>query len=157
MLSCCFCACWSSKSCLRFKSSSKALKAELDVNNDIQFSLSSSQGDGASFDFSVTRKIGPHVVRFYTVKNSYAHHYCHSRTRSVECEIESSYANFTPKMDLRLNKMLESFKSRYLTLCNKLWHNLNKSYDYSTSNEAIIETIECNEFTFLASGKMYNK
>lgn len=135
----------------------RAFKTELNTKNDIHFSLGGCQGDGASFDFSVNRKIGPHVVRFYTVKNHYANHYCHKHTRTIEYEIESSYANFTPKMDLKLDKMLESFKERYLTLCDKLWHNLNNSYDYSTSDKAIIETINCNDYTFLACGKMFNK
>lgn len=38
----------------------------------------------------------------------------------------------------------------------KIYKMLEKEYDYLTSDEAIIETIKCNEYTFLENGTMKN-
>jgi hypothetical protein len=59
----------------------------------------------------------------------------------------------------RLNKAIESLTER----CNdKLYsilegflYTLQKEYDYLTSRESIIETIECNEYDFLENGKLF--
>jgi hypothetical protein len=50
----------------------------------------------------------------------------------------------------RLEQSLDNFLDEVLT-------QLKNDYNYLTSREAIIETIECNNYTFLANGKMFNE
>ena len=56
-----------------------------------------------------------------------------------------SYYSSIPELNDCLKDRLEDFLS-----------NLRQSYDYLTSEKAIIETIEVNEYTFLENGKMFN-
>lgn len=77
-----------------------------------------------------------------TVKNSFANHYCHSRTRDIEfnyapedfCNVEEYVAGFETV-----------FRQVYLNICAYLLDELRKEYDYFTSEEFLIEDLKARE------------
>ena len=129
-----------------------------------------SQGDGACFDARINlEKIIKHIgdkkfnrlVKLWhngylgmTIeRNSYANHYCHQRTRYIDME------RFTSDRHRRLDALCELLKDYVaelrLELSTEIYRALEKDYDYLTSKEAIIETIEANEYEFLSTGKIF--
>lgn len=58
------------------------------------------------------------------------------------------------KEDATLDDLLEEYAGK---LCECYLKMLSEEYDYLTSEEAILETIEANEYTFEANGQMRNE
>lgn len=77
-----------------------------------------------------------------TVKNSFANHYCHSRTR----DIEFNYSNSDIEdIDCYKRGFENVFRQVYLNICAYLLDELRKEYDYFTSEEFLIEDLKARE------------
>jgi len=136
----------------------------------IYFSGFCSQGDGACFDAYINlEKIVQHLgdKRFNKLihliqegyisacigKTSYACHYSHQKTRYIDFTLD-----FSEKYK-RLWKLCYTFmeyvEELRLDLSHDIYRSLEKEYYYLTSKEAIIETIEANDYDFLENGKIF--
>jgi hypothetical protein len=144
-----------------------------DIDN-IYFSGFSSQGDGAMFEGTVNdftlfmEGINPHVQKVIKNKGldiswSVKHrgHYNHSGCREISFDAgnypgyyisgKGWQGNFQYNMD-----MLESnIESAFEDYCAHIYSTLEKEYEYLTSREQIIESIESNEYEFTQDGKIF--
>ena len=132
-------------------------------NAEILFSGFWSQGDGACFDadinlshFTTDKRIvdiARNYCDFRIEKTSYANHYSHEKTRYVE------YNGLDEKL-VRINealqKLSDTIEERRLSLSKQIYRDLEQEYEYQTSKEAIIETIQANEYDFFKDGKLYD-
>lgn len=118
------------------------------------------QFDGASFahDETARRFLGVpeelwEVVRWEFSNKNYSGS-SHGTTK-IEYEHVDSYGfyQFTPEEVEILDRAVERFAEKM----EEALRNLEKDYEYQTSDEAIIETILANEYTFRADGKMENE
>jgi hypothetical protein len=62
---------------------------------------------------------------------------------------------FTPEGWKQIDEIIENAQDIFADLVGNALNNLNKNYEYLTSEEAIIETIKANEYEFTADGKLY--
>lgn len=81
-------------------------------------------------------RIEGNIVR----KNNY---YCHENTVAFCTENQYLHSDIDKEIECEFRSLMKEFYS-----------NLEKEYDYLTSEEAIIETIEANEYEFDAEGNM---
>ena len=129
-------------------------------NADIAFSGFSSQGDGASFTADLDlSKFKPRFMEATQLDFSLvsglvrrlSSHYSHAQTCTVELAPDNDDVNAD------LVSMLEaSIEKERERLCKELYRSLEKYYDELTTDEAIKETIEANEWTFEKDGTMCN-
>lgn len=143
------------------------LKAEGFEDAEIQFSGFWLQGDGASFTASVNietflrkhksitrfKKLLPLVpvgdlsARIVRI----GHHYVHEYT--VKADVEMAWSNETEPLR-GLRSELEGFLTeRVRELSRKIYRSLESEYERQTSDEAIIETLKTNEYTFRENGE----
>jgi len=80
---------------------------------------------------------------FYNIKERYA-------TTSIEFEEQNNELEFTDKQQEILDRAKEIFDDKV----QEALVNLRESYEYLTGDEAIMETIEANEYEFTADGLM---
>lgn len=138
---------------------------------EIYFSGFSSQGDGACFEFR-----GLDIEKVWTIYKEHNkvkheewlkfylqefHHfqtrtinsrYSHALTREIACDYYSNREyRHLDKEAKRFEEWLESFR---LGLCHEIYRNLSDEYNGLTSEEAIVETIKCNDYEFTAEGKV---
>ena len=136
-----------------------------DVDN-VYFSLSYSQGDGAMFEYSGVkdklREMFAHTLSkrekvifaecttFASGKHRghYYHPGCCEHSIGLDFELWFDYPNCAKIADAIEENWIDFVKDKYNDLCHELYKNLNREYDYLTSETAIIETIECNEYEF---------
>jgi hypothetical protein len=88
-------------------------------------------------------------------------HYYHEKScsHSIYWEVDNGDLNW----DRPLYQWIESFandfenfvEELYVNLCSDLYSTLEKEYTYLTSDEAILDTLECNEYEFTADGNIY--
>jgi len=133
-------------------------------NAKIQFSGFSSQGDGASFDADINVshfcndrrivKIAEEYCHFHIAKSSFANHYSHERTRYVEY---NSLEAKSVRINEALQQLSETIEQRRLSLSKQIYKDLEQEYEYLTSKEAVIETIQANEYEFYQDGTLYFK
>lgn len=89
-------------------------------------------------------------------KNSYANHYCHEKTRYIEIiDLDCDYienkklkTKYEPMLLNIVDKEQANINEWYRGLCYDLYSELQKAYEYITSEEAIKETFIANEYTF---------
>lgn len=133
-----------------------------------------SQGDGAMFEYdkvnlfdqfvaqlelSPMRKSWLKTQGYVTGYGKHRGYYYHSGCCEHYLSLES---NFTWTEAERFANWISSFEEQfqdyvkeiYENLCSELYRDLKKEYDYYTSDEAIIETIQANEYTFNEDGKI---
>lgn len=145
-------------------------------NAKIRYSGFCSQGDGASFaaDVNIEKLLSAMVycatkyenarifelVSLLRYKNAINIHlsrgssnYSHERTISVNVDIDYPYerGSFWPKIVEQFENALDDFR---IDLCSAIYKSLENEYNYLTSEEAIIETIEANKYDFLENGKI---
>jgi hypothetical protein len=133
---------------------------------EIYFSGFYSQGDGLCFDakinldkFELTnqeKRISKlinnnYIDNFYIAKNSYSNHYSHEKTRYIDY-YEITHEN----INKALNSISTHLESKRLEYCKKFYSQLEEYYNELRSDEAIIETIEANDYDFLANGELFN-
>ena len=142
-----------------------------DVDN-VYFSLSYSQGDGAMFEYSGVkdklREMFAHTLSkrekaIFAECTTYASgrhggHYYHSgccnHSISLDFELWYDYPNCAKIADAIEENWIGFVKDKYGDLCHELYRNLEREYAYLTSETAIIETIESNELTFDEYGNL---
>jgi hypothetical protein len=145
----------------------------IDIGN-IYFSGFASQGDGACFEGNyrynkgsskAIREYAPqdkelHRIadslrqiqreRFYKVtahikqSGHYSHKYC--------TEITVSHSDTGDYMDTETSEAITETLRDFMEW---IYRQLNKQYDYLTSHEAIIETIEANDYNFFENGRLF--
>ena len=141
----------------------------------IFFRLSSSQGDGASFEGllgharGVTKAIRAHAPKdtelhriadelqaiqrrnFYQVRASISQkgRYCHEY--SMAFEIERDSPTWQPMTDGAEETVIEALRD----LARWLYRQIRSEYEYQTSDEAVDEIVEANQWTFKADGTRF--
>lgn len=147
-------------------------------NAIIAFSGFCSQGDGASFtaDVNIEKLLSSMIYRatkyknarifelvsllhdknainIHLAKNHWGTHYSHERTISLNVDIDYPYesGSFWPKIVEQFENALDDFR---IDLCSAIYTSLENEYNYLTSDEYIIETINANEYDFLENGEM---
>jgi hypothetical protein len=128
------------------------------------FSGFSSQGDGAMFEGSVAnlaqfvsdtrikKLIEKREIDFDINFKHYGHYY-HEKSYRHNFEIcnlldtHENISNYCYNLE-------EVVTNVYENLCKELYENLEKEYDYLTSDEAILETIQSNDYEFDENGNI---
>jgi hypothetical protein len=138
---------------------------------DMAFSGFWSQGDGASFtcesidlEAFVThffkdaeqRKL-LRIVRWLElgariVRTSYQ--YAHENTVSVEGNPWWAWDAETPRVEAALATLRDSLEEESRNLMQELYQELEKEYEYLTSEEALLEMAEANEYEFTEEGAL---
>lgn len=140
-------------------------KWELD---QLQYSLSYSQGDGLSFSGQreVTDDLKPdhistqrwNIIKEYlTIKSTgnTTNHYCYAKSDQVT--IHFGHPNILPNIEEIVEHVRKAAAFEYMNICHKLEQ---EGYEYfeSTSTDAYIQyEIEQNGFEYLADGTPFNE
>lgn len=138
----------------------------------IEFSGFSSQGDGACFT-STGIEIGKlaiacgfskeEVKHFQELEKedhltaeikSLASNYSHERTKRFSIS-EYDCDDMTAKDEQDILKLERLSEEMRLADCKAIYRDLEKEYQWNTSDEAVIGTIEANDYEFLSSGKIF--
>lgn len=133
----------------------------------IYFSGFYSQGDGACFDARINldqafskyleecpRKHERAIRAFLEDCNARivttSHRYSHENTRSIEYESgrEGKHLNAI------LDNLIDWLEEKRKAFCREIYRELEREYDSLTSNEAVQESIEANDYEFTAIGKI---
>ena len=143
---------------------------------EIRFSGFWSQGDGASFDCKQIdlnvlfahleaqgNKYAKKALRFdlpfYLFgsidQNSFATHYCHERTRSFSFD-GFHVRDRCYRLERLVAELEEDIEMLRYDLCNEIYRDLEREYEYQLSEEVIIEDIEAHDYEFLADGSLYS-
>ena len=154
-------------------------------NNDEYFDIEKiyfsgfwSQGDGAMFEYSdISNRLRDIFIdgldlspmRKGWLRNNVSVSgkgvqrgiYCHEKScsHSIYWEVDNGDLNW----DRPLYQWIESFandfedfvEELYVNLCSNLYSTLEKEYKYLISDEAILDTLECNEYEFTKDGNIY--
>ena len=146
-------------------------KRGIDIEyKNVKFSGFYCQGDGASFTCNLSsnyidnwitankdefpklfKMVGKEFIYGKLEKNSYATHYCHDKTVDLFLYVnnEDEYSEeFNEEME-KLERLMETNLRSYMV---ELYNRLEKEYDYLTSDESIIETLEATEYEFDENG-----
>jgi len=136
----------------------------------IHYDLSFSQGSGSCFDAEInletifnSDKIGKRLKRIclwykkaynedpiYIVKNSWANHYCHEKTRSIEHVFGSN----RPILK-KLFKFAENFITDFYRIeCKSIHKSLEDDFLDQQSEESFKEACEANEWEFYDDGSL---
>lgn len=142
------------------------------IDAKIYYSGFSSQGDGACFtaDVDVLKWIVSHKAKSefkalynYLNKGGYINasistsgRYCHKQTMHVNVELDTWGDNPSDKVQEHANQLERWILEDARGEAKKIYKELEKAYDYATSREAIIKTIEANEWTFDDRGNLDN-
>ncbi len=148
------------------------------MNAEICYSGFWSQGDGASFDADLDvfkfckechfetkfKKLLNYLkktdayINIKTAKTSYANMYSHEKTRHMDFDeleqIDIDDKKFDELSELA-EKLTEYAEDVRLEFCREIYNKLEKEYEHSMSEESIIQSIEDNEYQFLANGKIF--
>ncbi|KKM74875.1 hypothetical protein LCGC14_1395930 [marine sediment metagenome] len=136
----------------------------------IYFSGFCSQGDGACFDASVDvdalclhmakeRPAFSNLVRFDILPgasiDTVNHHYSHEHTRNLDVannwELDPERHKALHPLFIEFCEAAEEFRQG---LCQEIYADLEKEYEYLTSEEQLLETADANEYLFDANGRI---
>ena len=140
------------------------------LNPEIQFTGFWSQGDGASFtcnnidlvkfmeseqtftqrQINIIRALQEYNIISFKI-NRRAFQYSHKYTCYVDFTDYGIRANWNHIQKI-IDNVHSSIISRRLYLCDDIYESLEKEYDYLSSEEAIMETLECNDYEFYENG-----
>ena len=140
---------------------------------DIIYRGFGSQGDGASFraDVLIDKYIKKHLKKLIKgginlfdlrailkgIENGMYcrcqitqndHHYCHHNTMHINLEMEDDPDGLESELSETLTRLENFILEEAQGEALKFYRQLEKTYDNLTDDEAIIETIEANEYTF---------
>lgn len=142
-------------------------------NAKIGYSGFYSQGDGLSFDADINLKFFVSAykdqlpllfkridrlddyIEAEIVKNQYAYHYSHAKTRYTEVSLnhlDSRIDNILMKEVRELTNLIEYSR---LDFCNKFYSELQKHYEAVLEDSNIIENIKANEYEFTENGEIF--
>ena len=143
---------------------------------DIQFTGFSLQGDGLSFTGTVDlielmdkTGLSKDYPRFYQLTkdeeidaSAYLtridHRYAHSKTVRLEVEYyRYAYDDYADDEELvqQAEQIEEALNEWRLDKCQEFYRQLEKSFEYLCTEEAVIETIEANEYQFTIDGELF--
>ena len=142
------------------------------------FSGFCSQGDGAMFEYDgISSDLRDEFVDSLNLspmrkewlrnnvsvsgKGRQTGHYYHEKSCNHSIYWEVDNGDITYRCE-NIQNFIESFEGkfeefvidRYEDMCSNLYSCLNTTYDYLTSDEAILETLECNEYEFDINGNI---
>ena len=138
-------------------------------NAKLSFSGFYSQGDGASFTAMVNLetflkkyRLGntyrsalmaakKSLVRIELYKNSNS--YCHEYTMSIRLEC---YSYDNEKASVQLDNLASLILNQARQYAKELYANLKEEYHYLTSENAIKEAMQTNEYCFTSDGKIFS-
>jgi len=147
----------------------------IDISN-IFYRGFSSQGDGACFEGTYEHAKGSvKAIKEYAPKDEELHSIAEEMQRlqkpyfyQIRADVEHSghyyhdmctafsfYRDGYEIYDEKFDE--EPFKEVIRDFMKWIYKALQSEYDYKTSREAIVETIEANEYDFTVDGKLYNK
>lgn len=153
------------------------------VSPEIIYSGFWSQGDGASFtcncvdiaiflekcsnEVDLTEKqkrlllalIKDYDVFGFAVKRR-SYHYYHEHTVYVDSEdglyyFQQKAPRLANLLENAMQKMERVIAEKVVELSRQIYHELEKEYEYLTSDEAIIESLRCNAYEFTENGKIF--
>lgn len=123
------------------------------VNPKVMFSGFASQGDGACFtcdkiDFNIFLE-GKYkdLDISANITHNWRHYFATSTTVNLDAGDDISQELY--------DEIENTIKGERENLGNEIYRKLEKEHDYLTSEEAIIETIEANEYEFTKDGKLF--
>ena len=149
---------------------------------EINYSGFWNQGDGASFtcyrvdipvflekfsdEIDLTEKqkklllalLKDYYVFGFDVKRR-THHYCHENT--VYVDSEDCLYNFTGYnrlytfLESAMQKIENAIAEKVIEFSCQIYRELEKEYYYLTSEEAVFESLRCNDYEFTEDGKIY--
>ena len=161
-----------------FKENQKYFEAD-----KVCFSGFCSQGDGAMFEYyqiknKLVNEFVDHTCSVHNIsetkreilekylvgwgsgehKGRYNHENCCDH--DILIEVDDS---MNPDLFPNVVRWIESFQHEfeeyvvnlYKDICRELYATLEKEYDYLTSDDSIVESIECNEYEFNEDGGLY--
>lgn len=137
----------------------------------INFSGFYSQGDGASFTALIdtaryikTHKLQKEFPLIYKYPETcrislerITHHYSHKMTvkTSSSCYGNSAFPqNKNDRLENEVDALEKLIERERINLCHDLYGDLEKDYDGLREDEAIIDTLEANEYDFDEDGKI---
>jgi hypothetical protein len=88
---------------------------------------------------------------FYELTASIRHHGRYSHAHSMTIDVERDSPNGQPPTTGSADAITQALRD----LAHWLYRQLQREYDYLTSNEAVDESIEANEYTFTAEGRRF--
>lgn len=130
------------------------------VNSKAYFSGFHSQGDGACFDAEIDysivlpKRLQSVECEINIVKNSFANHYCHEKTRCISSSLYLDWEKY-PNITKAFDKVMLDLEAQRLELCKELYKQLEDAFDTLTSDEEVKETLLANEYEFTSDGKIY--
>jgi len=150
------------------------------AHDDIHFSGFGSQGDGASFDFSMcsddimkyltfTNQLSKYKilvglirnnsdVAVYTLTNKFSNTYSHEHTRSTYTD--HSYSGKNSKIERKLayetELLCEDIETLRLAKCKYLYQSLNEEYTARTEDDYIKEWLINTDTMFYVNGDVVN-
>ena len=87
------------------------------------------------------------------------HRYCHAHTVYVDTEDCLYHFNGYEHLQAFLTSAMQRFEDvisdKVIEFSNKIYRELEKEYDYLTSEDAIIESLQANDYEFTEGGKIY--
>ena len=142
------------------------------LNADISYDVSCCQGSGACFDckefdlnlllkdFDIKHKqwlinIIQDYAEIEIKTNSFGTHYCHSNTRDLNIYFYDRGFHSHNRIDREIQRIAEYLETLRKDLSDELYDMLQKDYDYQISDEAVMETLEANDYEFDESGRIY--
>jgi len=87
-------------------------------------------------------------------KNSYSNHYSHEKTRYVSIDLNNHRE--TPLLEKLVNEFEEDLETLRKNLSHQIYKQLTTEYMYLTSDDAVKESIECNEMEFFEDGTIFD-
>lgn len=153
------------------------------ISPEICFSGFWSQGDGASFtckntdilvffenfsaDVDLTEKQKNLLLNLtkeryetfaFAVKRR-NHHYCHENTvyvASEDCLYNfTGYERLYSFLESSMQKIENAIAEKVIEFSRQIYRELEKGYDYQTSETALLESFEANDLEFLEDGTIY--
>lgn len=92
---------------------------------------------------------------FNLQNKGFSNHYSHENTREIIGRV--AYDTITPGfLEQCFDLFVKYLEDKRHELCQDIFTALKQEYDYLTGREAIVETIACNEYTFLSNGEIFN-
>lgn len=141
------------------------------INPVVQYSLSSSQGDGLSFSADGYSKLndivlgvlGAHhakIAEFITDNISLriqgnTGRYCYASRTDIDIELGYYSNNETPLVNDAISAIQERLTDIYIDACKELEKDGYSTIEYEDSDEAIKEMLIANEYDFTEDGERY--
>lgn len=132
----------------------------------IMFSGFWSQGDGACFEarlniaqYIKSHKLGNKLKALlnaedcFTYNISQSGHYYHERSMIVE---QGFWGEPSTKAQDQAENLLKLLEAEIINLAHGIYKDLEKEYEYLTSDEAVKESLITNDYQFTEDGKIFN-